>query len=150
MPFTLAGWRMTARYTWHVEAQSYVGTVNMKPMLKLPVLVSLSILAAVVFHIGWLAAFIPAAKSGVVVLKILGWTLAPVVTATGFATGLWIGERWLTQRTADFLRIFMWPLVGCVLVAAALGRIGPMWVGIGIFIGGAVCVVLREVKLLWA
>jgi hypothetical protein len=122
----------------------------MKPMLKLPVLVSLSILVAVFFHIGWLAAFIPAAKSDVVVLKILGWMLAPVVTAIGYATGLWIGERWLAQRTAIFLRIFTWPLVGCVLGAASLGRIGPMWAGIGIFVGGAVSVVLREVKLLWA
>ena len=74
--------------------------------------------------------------------------LAPVVTAVGYAVGLRMGERLLTQRKTDFLRILVWPLVGCTLGAIALCWIGPMWVGIGTFIGGAASVVLREVKLL--
>ena len=125
-----------------------VDTMNTKLLLKPLALVAVSILVAFVFHVGWLAAFIPADKSGVMALKILGWMSVPVVTAAGFATGLWMGERLLTQRKTDFLRIFLWPLVGCTLGAVALCWIGPMWVGIGTFIGGAVSVVLREVKLL--
>jgi len=111
-------------------------------------LVALSILVAGFFHIGWLAAFIPAAKSGVMALKIPGWMSAPVVTAVGYAVGLWMGERLLTQRETDFLRIFLWPLVGCTLGATALSWIGPMWVGIGTCVGGAASVVFRETKLL--
>ena len=122
----------------------------MKLLLKPLALVAVSILGAFVFHAGWLAAFIPAVKSGVFVLKIIGWIAAPVVVAAGFATGLWMGERWLTQRKTDFLRIFLWPLVGCTLGAIALCWIGPMWVGIGTFVGGAASVVVREVKLLIA
>jgi hypothetical protein len=115
-------------------------------LLKPLALVVVSVLVAGVFHIGWLAAFIPAAKSGVTVLKILGWVSAPPVTALGYAAGLWIGERSLTQRKTDFLRIFVWPLVGCTLGAVSLCWVGPMWVGIGTFVGGAVSVVLREAR----
>ncbi len=121
----------------------------MKPLLKPLALVAVSILVAGVFHIGWLAAFIPAAKSGVMVLKILGWMAAPVVTALGYAVGLWIGQRRLTTRESDFLRILVWPLVGCTLGAVALCWFGPMWIGIGTCIGGVASVVLREVKLLY-
>jgi uncharacterized membrane protein YfcA len=125
-------------------------SLDTKLPLKPLALVAVSILVAGFFHIGWLAAFIPAAKSGVMVLKILGWMSAPVVTAVGYAVGLWMGERLLKQRKTDFLRIFFWPLVGCSIGAIALSWIGPMWVGIGTFIGGTASVVVREVKLLLA
>ena len=111
-----------------------VNTMNTKLLLKPLAVVAASILMAGVFHIGWLAAFIPAAKSGVMALKILGWLSAPVVTAVGYTAGLWMGERRLTQRTTDFLRILVWPLVGCSLGATALCWIGPMWAGIGIVV----------------
>lgn len=120
----------------------------MKSLLKLLALASVSILVAGVFHVGWLAAFIPAAKSGVIFLKILGWISAPVVTALGYAVGLRIGEWLLTQRKTVFLRIYLWPLIGCSLGAVVLSWLGPMWIGIGTFVGGAAAVVLREVKLL--
>ena len=122
--------------------------MNTKLLLKSLAVVAVSILAAGVFHIGWLAAFIPAAKSEVMALQTLGWMLAPAITAVGYAAGLWMGERLLTTRTTAFLHILVWPLVGCSLGAAALCWIGPMWAGIGTVIGGAASVVLREVKLI--
>ena len=125
-----------------------VDTMNTKLLLKPLGLVAVSILVAGFFHIGWLVAFIPAAKSGVMALKILGWMSAPVITAVGYAVGLWFGERLLTQRTTDFLRNLLLPLIGCTLGATALCWVGPMWVGIGTFIGGASSVILREGKLL--
>ena len=125
-----------------------VDTMNTKLLLKPLGLVAVSILVAGFFHIGWLVAFIPAAKSGVVALKILGWIAAPVVTALGYAVGLRIGERLMTQRKPDFL--FVWPLIGCTLGAVGLSWLGPMWIGIGTFVGGAVSVMVREVKLLRA
>ena len=127
-----------------------VDRMKSRLLLKPLGLVAVSILVAGFFHIGWLAAFIPAAKSGVMALKILGWIAAPVVTALGYATGLRMGERLLTTRKTDFLQIFVWPLVGCTLGAVALSWLGPMWIGIGTFVGGAVSVMLREVNLLRA
>lgn len=123
-------------------------SLDTKRLLKSLAVLAVSILVAGVFHIGWLAAFIPMAKSGVMTLKIVGWLAAPVVTAVGYAAGLWMGERLLSHRTTDFLRILVWPLVGCSLGAAALFWIGPMWAGIGTVVGGAASVVLREVMLL--
>ncbi len=122
--------------------------MNTNLRLKSLTPVAASLLVAGVFHIGWLVAFIPAAKSGVLALKILGWMLAPVVAAVGYTLGLWMGERWLTPRTPAFLRIFVWPMVGCTLGAIALCSIGPMWAGVGTVIGGAASMVLREVKLI--
>ena len=122
--------------------------LNTKLLLKPLALVAVSILVAGIFHIGWLVGFIPAAKSGVMVLKILGWISAPVVTSLGYAVGLSMGERVLTARKTDFLRILVWPLVGCSLGAIALCWVGPMWIGIGTCVGGAASVLLREVKLL--
>lgn len=123
-------------------------SLDTKLLLKSLAVVAVSILVAGVFHIGWLAAFIPAAKSGVMALQTLGWLSAPVVTAAGYAAGLWMGTRLLTTRTTAFLRILVWLLVGCSLGATALCWIGPMWAGSGTVIGGAASVVLREVMLL--
>lgn len=125
-------------------------SLDTKLLLKSLAVVAVSILLAGVFHIGWLAAFIPMAKSGVMTLKIVGWLAAPVVTAVGYAAGLWMGERLLSHRTTAFLRILVWPLMGCSLGATALCWIGPMWAGIGTVVGGAASVVLRQVTLLIA
>ena len=127
---------------------AFGSTMNTHLLRKSLALVVVSVLMAGVFHIGWLAVFIPAAKSGVMALKILGCMSAPVITAVGYAVGLWFGERLLTQRTTDFLRNLLWPLIGCTFGATALCWVGPMWVGIGTFIGGAASVILREGKLL--
>jgi hypothetical protein len=97
-----------------------------------------------------LAAFIPAAKSGVMLLKILGWMSAPVVTALGYAVGLFVGGRLLKRRKTAFLRVFVWPLVGCTIGALGLSWVGPMWIGIGTFVGGAASAMCREVKLVCA
>ena len=121
--------------------------MNTRPLLKSLTLVVASVLVAGVFHIGWLAAFIPAAKSGVMALKILGWLSAPVLMALGYTTGLWIGERRLTTRKTDFLRIFVWPLIGCSLGAMAVIGFVPMLIGFGMFVGGTASIVFREVKL---
>ena len=58
-----------------------------------------------------------------------------------------MGERLLTTRKTDFLRILVWPLVGCSLGAAAVFWFVPMLIGFGMCIGGTASVVLREVKL---
>ena len=154
MGTTAVGWLPTSKLAVSTSilisggSAATVNTMNTKLLLKSLSLVVASVLMAGVFHIGWLAVFIPAAKSGVMALKILGWMSAPVITALGYTTGVWWGERLLTTRKIDFLRTFVWPLVGCTLGAIALAWIGPMWVGIGTFIGGAAGVILREVTLL--
>ena len=78
------------------------------------------------------------------VLRGIGWLSAPLVTAAGFAAGLWIVERLLGAARTRFSRIFAWPLVGCALGAAAVFWFGPMLIVFGMFLAGTVSVVLRE------
>lgn len=117
-------------------------------LLRSLAVLAASVLLAGVFYVGWLAVFIPAFKMGILGLKIVGWLSAPVVTALGFAAGLWIGERLPTRRKTGFLRIFIWPLVGCSVGAALVFFFGPMLIVFGMFLGGTASVVLRETKLL--
>ena len=105
---------------------------------------AISVVGAGLFYICWLAVFIPAFKTGIVGLQIVGWLSAPLVTGLGFATGLWIGERVLRTRASGFLHVLVWPLVGCSIGAAAVFAFGPMLIVFGMFAAGAASVVFRE------
>jgi hypothetical protein len=63
-----------------------------------------------------------------------------VPTAAGFAAGMWLAERRSDTRRTGFLRIFIWPLVGCVVGAVAFFWIGPL-----IFSLGTASLAVREV-----
>jgi hypothetical protein len=98
-------------------------SLNTKLMLKPLALVAVSVLVAGVFHIGWLAAFIPAAKSDVILAvashdhsmsaftresicrRPLGISehrsdAASVATIPRASCGLWLGN----QATTDYRR----------------------------------------------
>ena len=70
--------------------------------------------------------------------------MAPVATALGFASGLYLHERATGARKARFLSALGWPLAGCVVGAAAVYWQGPMLIVFGMFVLGTVSVVLRE------
>ncbi len=124
-----------------------VDTMKTTPLRKSAAVLALSVLLAIVFHVVWVAAFVASAKSGVFALKVLGWLLAPILTALGYAMGVRLGERTCISRRNRFLQILGWPLIGCTIGAIGLCWLGPMWAGIGTFIGGAVSVAIREAKL---
>ena len=122
--------------------------MNFRSLLKSLVVVALSILAAESFFFGWLAVFIPAFKTGITGLKTVGWISAPVVTSLGFTTGLWIGERIIQSRKPRFLLVWIWPLLGCSLGAAAVYWFGPMLIVFGMFVAGTVSVTAWEFRRL--
>ena len=117
----------------------------MKSLLGAFARVAASVLFAGVFYLGWMAVFIPAFKTGSSVLRGIGWMSAPVVTAAGFAAGIWVAERLTATSGTSFFRIFAWPIVGCAVGALAVFWFGPMLIVFGMFFAGSTSVVLREV-----
>ena len=79
--------------------------MSAKSLLRAPATVISSILFAAVFYIGWMAVFIPAFKTESSLIRGIGWLSAPVVTAAGFTTGIWIAERLIATRRTSFSRI---------------------------------------------
>ena len=118
-----------------------------KFLLKALLSVTSSVLCAGIFYVGWMAVFIPAFKTGSSLLRGIGWLSAPVVTAAGFAAGIWIAERLIGASKTRFSRIFVWPLAGCALGAATVFWFGPMLIVFGMFAAGTASVVLKELIL---
>lgn len=72
------------------------------------------------------------------------WLQAPIVTAAGFTGGLVLGGRLTGSRPVSFLRLYLWPLAGCILGAAVGFPFGPMLFVAGMLAAGFVSVALRE------
>lgn len=77
-------------------------------------------------------------------LKAIIWLAAPVVTALGFTTGVFIFELLPGTRKSKFLNIFKWSLIGCAIGAGTVVWFGPMLIVFGMFVIGTVSVALRE------
>jgi hypothetical protein len=106
--------------------------------------VVVSLLFAGLFYTGWLAVFLGAFKNSTGPAKAVWWMIAPVVTAAGFAVGLMVSERLTQPRREGFIRMFIWPLVGCILGAVVVVWFGPMLIVFGMFLVGTGSVTLRE------
>lgn len=104
--------------------------------------IALSILGAGVSYSLWLAVFLLTMEWIAAPLRAVVWVLAPVVTAAGFTAGIAILER---RAGGGLLRIFVWPLIGCMAGAGAVIWVGPMLIVFGMFGAGTASVVLREV-----
>ena len=104
-----------------------------------------SLAGAGVFYTAYLAVFLTATKSGSVIVETVLWLLAPVVTAAGFAVGVTAAERLARKDRTSFIRIYMWPLVGCAIGAAIVYPFGPMLIVFGMFAAGALSIAVREI-----
>ncbi len=104
-----------------------------------------SLFCAGVFYAVWLAFFLESVRPGNATAPAALWLTAPLVTAAGFTAGIAIHERLTEQSIDPFLRIFLWPLVGCAAGAGAVFWLGPMLIVFGMFGAGTAAVVLREV-----
>jgi len=71
--------------------------------------------------------------------------LAPVVTAAGFAVGITVAERLGKRDEPSFIRIYVWPLVGCAIGATVVYPFGPMLIVFGMFAAGTASVAVREI-----
>jgi len=98
--------------------------VNLRSLCGVFIRVFLSVVFAGIFYTAWLAVAIPVTKLGIdsIILKAILWSSAPVMTALGFATGVFIFELLLGTRKSKFLNIFKWSLIGCAIGAGSCKR----------------------------
>ena len=118
-----------------------------RPMIGLALRMLLSIIGAGVCYVAWMAVVLTWARDAPPVLRAVSWITAPIATGLGWAVGVWIGEGLTGARATSFLRLLIWPLVGCAIGAAVVYPFGPMLIVFGMFIGGYVSVFLRELAL---
>lgn len=112
---------------------------------KALVRIAVSLLCAIIFYIVWMVAFLLTASLESTAAETTLWLLAPVITAAGFATGIAVRERLSGKARPHFLRIFLWPLVGCAIGAGIVYPLGPMLIVFGMLAAGTASIALREV-----
>jgi hypothetical protein len=95
-----------------------------------------------------MAAFLLVTKSGSQIAEGILWFLAPVVTASGFTTGIRIIGHFNEATDVGFFRIFVWPLIGCTLGAIAVYWYGPMLIVFSMLAAGAASIFLREIVII--
>lgn len=96
----------------------------------------------------WLFLFLLYARDGGPMRPVL-WVLAPIVTALGFTCGVALVERPWERRGVSLARSLGWPLAGCVIGGVITAAFGPMWIGMGLLVGGGLSVatlMLRSVR----
>lgn len=109
--------------------------------------ITCSLLCAGLFYAAWLALFLLVISRASPLVEAILRILTPVATAAGFALGIVLFERLAGQRRTAFLRIFVWPLIGCAIGAGAVYWFGPMLIVFGMFAAGTASIALREVYL---
>lgn len=124
-----------------------MGTIDLRSLQGALARIACSLLCAGIFYFAWMAAFLLATRLRSPTMETILWLLAPVITAAGFALGIVIPERITRDGKSDFLRIFIWPLIGCAIGAAVVYWFGPMLIVFGMLVVGTGSIVLREVLL---
>ena len=123
------------------------GRPNMRHLFSLVVSTIVSVICAGVTYFVWMGLFILLADSVGSLVKGILWLAAPVATAMGFATGVFIYERVAGTRKGAFASILIWPLLGCSIGALVICWRGPMLIVFAMFAFGTVSVILRELIL---
>ena len=104
-----------------------------------------SLLCAVLFYAAWMVVFLLALNLESPAVETILWLLVPVITAAGFATGITLRQRLAGSTGPRFLRIFLWPLIGCAVGAGTVYRFGPMLIVFAMLFTGTASIALREV-----
>jgi hypothetical protein len=114
--------------------------------LAVVVRVACSLVFAGIFYAAWMAVAISTFKAGIdnVVVEVVLWLCAPVVTGAGFAVGVALFQLLPGARRSKFVDIYKWSLIGCAVGAGAVFPFGPMLVVFGMFVLGTASVTLRE------
>jgi hypothetical protein len=119
--------------------------MNRKCFFGLFVRIIISVIFAGIFYTGWMAIAIPVLKSGPLFAKALCWLLAPVVTASGFASGIAIFELLPGTRKSKPRDIILWPLASCIIGAAVVFFFGPMLIVFAMFALGTAGILIKEI-----
>lgn len=80
-------------------------------------------------------------------IEALLWLMAPITTGLGFTIGIMVFNRIINDEGETFIRILIWPLVGCFLGAAAVYWFGPMLIVFSMLAVGTFSVAIREIIL---
>ncbi len=120
------------------------GFIMNKTNVLLLVRIAFSLLCAGVFYFAWLTAFLLASRLDSPAVEAMLYLLAPVTTATGFATGIVVLEHLAKASRTRFSRLLAWPLLGCTIGAGVVYRFGPMLIVFGMFGAGTASVALGE------
>lgn len=117
-----------------------------KRLLSVFVRVTLSVIFAGIFYIGWMAIAIPIYKSefGGLVVKVVIWILAPILTGLGFALGSKMFELLPSTDKTGFWETYRWCLAGCAIGGGIIWLFGPMLIVFGMFAMGTMSIVLHE------
>lgn len=128
---------------WQIT-QSRIMNMDLKFFTRLLYRAIFSLLAAGFTYFLWFGIFLSADLSNNLTETILVM-LAPAFTSFGFALGVFIMERLSKERSTNFFLIFLWVLAWCGVGAFVTNLFSPMYIVFGMFIMGALSVVLREV-----
>ena len=122
--------------------------VTIRALLGILLRVAVSLPFAGIFYTGWMAVAIPALNSdfGGIVVQILLWILAPIVTALGFAVGPTACRLLGSAGRSHFWETYKWCLIGCAIGGGVVCIFGPMLIVFGMFVGGTLSVVLHEAR----
>jgi hypothetical protein len=120
-------------------------TVGLRYLRSALIRVISSLICAGIFYLAWLAGFLLVVQLGSAVAEAVLWLLAPPITAAGFAGGVSLLERLTRAKRTRFVRLYAWPLTGCIIGAGAVYWFGPMLIVFGMFAAGTMSMVLREV-----
>jgi len=123
--------------------------INRQYLNRLLVKTLVSILGAGVTYFVWMGVFLLVSPFDNAILEAIMWVSAPIVTAAGFTVGIYLMERRRGEQSASFVRILVWPLIGCTAGAVSVYPFGPMLIVFGMFVLGTVGVVLREGYVYW-
>jgi len=121
--------------------------VNRK-LLAIVTKVALSVLFAGVFYTGWMVVAIPTIKSGFggLVVMIMLWILAPIITGFGFALGPKIFDLISSEANkSSFWTTYKWCLAGCAIGGGIVCIFGPMLIVFGMFLAGTLSILVHEV-----
>jgi hypothetical protein len=122
----------------------------MKRLLAIVTRIAMSIFLAGVFYTGWMAIAIPTIKTGFggLLIKVILWILAPIVTGFGFALGSKVFELFVLKTNKSlFWKTYKWCLAGCTIGGGIFYIFGPMLIVFGMFATGTLIVILQELTI---
>ena len=111
------------------------------------IVIGLSVVGGVIFFGLWMVAAIPAAGSQNEFVNTILWILAPIITAVGFAAGAYLPERKLFDSQTRFVKVLIWPLIGCSIGAWCVFWFGPMLIVFGMLLFGTASITFRELYI---
>ena len=98
------------------------------------------------FYSAWLSGYLLLSPDGDL-FEAVFWISAPLLTATGFASGLIVADLIAKRDRKPFLKELSWPLLGCIIGAVAVFWFGPMLIVFSMLALGTISVVAREIVL---